>query len=254
MAKAPRLVLRQVTTAQRWIRVISIVVLLAGIASGSYMMLRAQLPYDWEQFQLERERMDSQRDALNRELRRLRKEYARQTEQVVELQRGADMDREALAELRTALRDLQGELESQREQLTFYRGIISPEESHAGMRIYGLTVEPAGETTNHYSFDLMLMQPLQHQRRVSGSIRLSVQGLQDGKETVLEASELGMGGTGPLKYSFRYFQELHGTLVFPENFQPTVVLLHIQSATHRSVNFEKSYPWKELWQTNEAET
>ena len=246
MVDTPRLVVREVSAARRWMWVILATSVFAIAAYGLYLLMRAQLPYDWEQVELERERMAAQRSELNREISRLRDENERQAEEIVILQRGVDIDREATAELQTAIRDLQAELEEQKEQLAFYRGIVSPDESQAGMRVYEIKVRQSPEDVQRYNFDLMLIQAVRHNRRVSGRISLSVQGVEDGEETSLNATQLGMNRSDKMNYSFRYFQELRGSFRLPEGFAPTAITVAVYSSGGSTKNFEKQFTWADV--------
>lgn len=252
MANTPRLVVREVSRGRHWLLVIAATVVFGCASYGVYLLLRAQLPYDWEQVEIERERTTSQRAELNREISRLRDENARQAEKIVMLERGVDIDRESGVELQTALRDLQGELEAQKEQLAFYRGIVSPDESRAGMRIYEVTVMPVEGKPRHYSFDLMLIQAVRHNRRVTGKVDMAIRGVRDGEETSLSAEQLGIRGVGKMSYSFRYFQELSGSFALPEGFAPTAVVLTVSSGGTDGNGFEKQFPWNEVHQSTGA--
>ena len=250
MAEAPRLVVREVSRGRRWLWVILATVVFGCASYGLYLLLRAQLPYDWAQVELERERMASQRSDLNREIGRLREENGHQAEQIVMLQRGVDIDREAAVELKNALRELQAELDAQKEQLAFYRGIVSPDESRAGMRVYELDVTAVRDQPNHYSFDLMLIQAVRHSRRVSGRIKMSIVGVRDGEEQTLSAEKLRLNTASNMSFAFRYFQELHGTFSLPEDFAPTGVTLKVQGLSGAADDFETQYPWVDV--INEA--
>lgn len=248
MAREPRLVVREDSPTRRWLWVISLAAIFGCASYGLYLVMRSQLPYDWEQVQIERGKLEAQRSELNREIRRLRDENAEQAERIVILQRGVDIDRESTAELRTALRDLQAELEAQKEQLAFYRGIVSPDESRAGMRIYELSLQQAGAEANRYTFDLMLIQAVRHNRRVTGQVGFSVHGIRDGEETSLSGEELGIGGSGKLDFAFRYFQEIRGSFLLPPDFAPTFIKVHVHGSSGKAGQFVKEFPWHEVRQ------
>lgn len=246
MADAPRLVVREVSATRRWLWLILAAAVLGCAAYGLYLLMRAQLPYDWEAVELERERMAVQRTELNREISRLRDENSDLAEQIVVLQRGNDIDQEATAELRTTIRDLQVELEAQREQLAFYRGIVSPDESKAGMRVYELQVQDSESEAGRYVFDLMLIQAVRHNRQVQGRVSMSVQGVRNGEDASLSASDLGLDRAGQMDYSFRYFQELRGSFRLPEDFAPTGVTVTVHSSNDSNASFDKQFDWVEV--------
>lgn len=246
MANTPRLVVREVSTTRRWLWVILAAAAFGSASYGLYLLMRAQLPYDWEQVEIERERMAAQRAELSREIGRLRDENADLAEQIVMLQRGNDIDQEATRELRNTIRDLQAEMETQREQLAFYRGIVSPDESKAGMRVYELEIEKQAAQSGRYSFDLMLIQAVRHHRRVSGRVDMSIDGIQQGKEIRLSAGEIGLSRSERLDYSFRYFQEIRGSFRLPEDFAPLTVTVTVSSSNGSSSSFDRQFSWTEV--------
>ena len=194
--------------------------------------------------------MAAQRAELSREINRLRDENADLAEQIVMLQRGNDIDKEATRELRDTIRELQAEMEAQREQLAFYRGIVSPDESKAGMRVYELEIAKQDDEPGRYSFDLMLIQAVRHHRRVGGRVDMSIQGVQDGEEVTLSARDMGLSRPERLNYSFRYFQEIRGSFRLPEGFAPLAVTVTVSSSNGSASSFDRQFSWSEVLKTS----
>ena len=63
--------------------------------------------------------------------------------------------------------ELQAQIQAQEEELVFYRGIVSPQDGVAGLRIQSLEVLP-GDGENRYLLRLLLVQAIVHSRRVAG--------------------------------------------------------------------------------------
>src|SRR5690606_11397000 len=100
---------------------------------------------DFERAQLEVEQLRNERRGLVRDLRAARDEVKRLEEQAVYIQRSQEIDEQACSAVRESLTQLQAEVSDLREQLAFYRGIVAPEQSRAGVRVYEFKVEPGTE-------------------------------------------------------------------------------------------------------------
>lgn len=215
-----------------------------ALAWGIYALGRAQAPGDWERVQVARERLEGERRRLIEENRRLEAENRRLDERVVVLQRAADIDREATAELRQSLREMQERLSEYKKELAFYRGILSPEEAKAGVRVQQLEVDPTGGE-DLYRFNLVLIQAARHDRRVEGRVQLRFEGLRGGESVSLGWPDVALDSASRLVFSFKYFQELAGTFRLPQDFDPTLVEIEIAPGG-RSEAFTDSYDWQKI--------
>ena len=57
---------------------------------------------------------------------------------------------------------------------------------------------------------------------MKGSLKLAVEGIQDDKVATLEGAALGQGARmTELPFSFKYFQQIHGSFTLPAGFKPT---------------------------------
>ena len=135
------------------------------------------------------------------------------------LEASSRIDEEAYSQIEERLLELQQELAERQKDLNFYRGIMAPESQAEGLQIKEMNLVQLAEA-KYFRLHLVLMQAINHSRIVSGQVRISVDGVQDGKSVTLELSQLG----GPddqieaIVFSFRYFQEFERELVLPEGF------------------------------------
>ena len=60
----------------------------------------------------------------------------------------------SIPQVSAALEDLQAQVLKQREELTFYRGIVSPEDGIGGLRIQGFQVQSGGAPGAHIETDV----------------------------------------------------------------------------------------------------
>lgn len=159
------------------------------------------------------------------------------------LETSQEVDRETYSQLEQSLGDQQAQIQAQEEELAFYRGIISPEDGVAGLRVETLELRPAG-VSHGYLLHLVLVQAITHDRRVSGTVRLQIAGLMDGEPVVLQFNELvSDDGSADLAYSFRYFQDLQRQVVLPEGFEPDEVLMQIRPREPSGDVLEQTYEW-----------
>ena len=134
---------------------------------------------------------------------------------------------ETYSQIQANLADLQARIQSQEEELMVYRGIVSPQDGASGLRIQSLAVTPT-DSERHYVVRLVLVQAIVHSRRVAGTVKLHVEGVQDGQMTLLDAADLVPDRTSyDMAYEFRYFQGLECELLLPVGFEPGRIRVEI---------------------------
>ena len=159
-----------------------------------------------------------QRSGLEQRVAELQKANLNLREQAAVAQRSSEIDRRASQEVRREFASLQNELLELRQELDFYRGIVSPGDAKPGLRIQRVQLEPA--QPSGVFFSLTLTQVSRNERYVRGVIEMEVEGLDDGKPKVLLFNKLAEENSKALKYKFRYFQNLEGKIWLPPQFEP----------------------------------
>ena len=154
-----------------------------------------------------------------------------------------DIDREAYKEVESSLSSLQAKIVEQRDALAFYRGIVSPADGKPGLRVQDLTLT-RGDEERQFHVRLVLVQSMQHDRKVSGDVRMSVQCSQDGEEISYELAELlPDDADSGWPYSFRYFQNFNRQLLLPNGFTPRLIRVEVRSKTRSIADIEASFDW-----------
>ena len=128
----------------------------------------------------------------------------------------------AYGDVEKKLADLQAQVLKHREELTFYRGIVSPEDGIGGLRIQRFQVLPGG-VDNHYRLRLVLVQSMRQDAVVSGSVSIQIEGMRGNKPVQLTLRGCGRRNAQPMgrcRFQFRYFQNLEQTIVLPSGFEP----------------------------------
>lgn len=217
--------------------------LLAGSLLGVALLL--YLVYEWGRYdggyskiaEIQRRRaLSTQIETLTSANEKLRAEVA-----AAELTH--NVERQAYAEVEKSLADLQAQVLKHREELTFYRGIVSPEDGIGGLRVQSFQIQP-GSAESHYRLNLMLVQSMRQDAAASGTVDIRVEGARGGKPEQLPLSQIG-GATradGLVAFQFRYFQELEQDIALPADFEPRAVTVEVRSG--RLAPVRESYPWQ----------
>ena len=164
-------------------------------------------------------------------------------EQIALLETHRDIDRQAYTEVEASLSDLQAKIQEQKDAIAFYRGIVSPKDGNKGLRVQDLRLT-RGKAEREYNIRLVLVQAMQHDRKVSGNVNLTIEGDQDGVETTYEYDQLKPADSNKVwAFSFRYFQDFDRQVVLPDGFTPLRVNIEVESKTRSIASIAESFSW-----------
>jgi len=154
-----------------------------------------------------------------------------------------DVDREAYKDVEMSLAALQAKIQEQTDAIAFYRGIVSPTDGTAGLRVQDMKLT-RGQSERAYNVRLVLVQSLQHDRKVTGDVSLSIDGEMDGAAATYSFSQLlPADGSASWPFSFRYFQNFDREIVLPDGFTPENITIEVRSKTRSISSIEESYSW-----------
>jgi hypothetical protein len=234
---------------RRWLLIggSTAVVLLGGW--GLYSYTRAHTVSDFEKANVERNQLRDDNRQLSQKLRAALSENQGLREQVAYLNRSQQIDGGACTAVKQSLATLQGEAADLREQVAFYRGIVSPAESQAGVRVFEFKVYGAAgkeAQPGAYKYDLVLIQSVRHDKRVDGDVSVSFEGYRGGAKQTLKLADLATDGNKNLVFSFKYFEEFSGSFRFPEGFRPLRATVTLQG--DGSPRIDDDYDWGKIMQ------
>jgi hypothetical protein len=153
------------------------------------------------------------------------------------------VDKQAYSDVEKTLADLQAQVLKHREELTFYRGIVSPEDGIGGLRIQRFQILP-GAADHQFRLQLVLVQSMRQDAAATGAVSITVEGVRNSAPAELALSQIG-GETradGQVDFKFRYFQELEQDITLPPDFEPRAVTVEVRSGKLQPVR--ESYPWQ----------
>ncbi|WP_029889439.1 DUF6776 family protein [Polycyclovorans algicola] len=186
---------------------------------GLFILARHAFEDDAAKYRRELDELLAVRKTLTQSLREKRDENEVLRDELAFLRQSQQVESEATQLLRTELGDLQGELLELREQLAFYRGIVSPDVIKAGVRVHGLKLSPVGGTPR-YRYELVLVQAVRRQGSAEGQFKLVVEGVRDGRPVTVAWHELREESDEMQRYDFQYFQEFDGMIKLPAGLKP----------------------------------
>jgi len=173
----------------------------------------------------------------------LEKDIIALKEEVVLLETHRDIDHEAYKDVEVSLTTLQAKIQEQTDAIAFYRGIVSPADGAAGLRVQDLKLT-RGQTKRTYNVRLVLVQSLQHDRKVSGDVALSIDGDEGGSAISYSYTQLlPEESSASWPFSFRYFQDFDREIILPDGFTPEKITIEVRSKTRSITSIEESYSW-----------
>jgi hypothetical protein len=172
----------------------------------------------------------------------LEKQVVELREQKALLERAAQIEREAYNDLDATLKVLQGEILELKEELAFYRGIVSPRVASRGLHLQRVEINSLGESRT-YRYKVVLTQVLKNDRLASGKVKIQIHGLRDGEPAFLTLRQITEKSVKDLSYRFKYFQTIEGDIELPEAFTPLRMRVEILPRGREKDKIDKTIEW-----------
>ncbi len=213
--------------------------LLAAAATAALLLGAAVYIYHYglSTAGFERQHAAQAQQRLLEENQRLQRENQELREALARAQRAIQMDQTSYQELERSLKASAQEIVKLREELNFYRNIISPADKKAGLRIQSLAIEPLG--AKRYRYKLVLIQALKHEHSIRGTARFEIFGVQAGREAVLRHPGPNEHAIG---VNFKYFQDIEGGFDLPAGFSPRRIRVQVTADGGQTVEAEYAWP------------
>ena len=174
-------------------------------------------------------RARSAQDALIKDLR----------QQVTTLKRSDQISRNANIDLQSTLADREEEVSGLRADVAFYERLVGSTGQRHGLNAHEAVFSPETGGTWHYV--ITVTQNLNRGSITQGQMRFSVDGVRAGKLLSAKWDELLQKANAPGQpFSFRYFQQLEGSVILPPGLTPQHVRVVL---TSKGGNVEQVFPW-----------
>ena len=230
--KSSQLVVRHHNPVQ-YVIIVSVIVV-AVVVGGWYLLDagRGQAGFDFNHLEDEYQELKSQHDSVVNENHSLR-------EEVAILKQGGKIEEQAYGEVRNSLTDLQDEILELKEEVAFYRSIVTPGESSKGLRIQKFNIESNGQKQG-YRYKLVLTQVIKNNKITRGNVDIVIEGVHGVEPRQLLLTEVSASKSKSLHFKFKYFQSFEGDIRLPEDFIASRIKLTIKS---NRANIEKIVKW-----------
>jgi hypothetical protein len=173
------------------------------------------------------------------ELQAARTELSALRQRVATLSRSDEISRRANVELQQGLTEREEEIAQLRADVAFYERLVGSTGERRGLSVHSVRMQPGGEGVWDYS--VTVTQNLNRGAMTSGTMRLQVEGVSNGRLVTLGWDELAPSGGEAAAFSFRYFQQLEGSVLLPGDFAPQRVRVELRSDAG---NAQQAFPWE----------
>ncbi len=163
-------------------------------------------------------------------------------ERVAILERAQQVEGKAYEGVDLHLRSLQDEVLALKEEVAFYRGIVSAGKEK-GLKIQTFVVAKEN-SSGAYRFQLVLTQNLKRVKMISGTVKLNIVDEQNGKPRRLLLSDMSGQQAKFLKFEFKFFQRIEGRFTLPDGFKPDRLQIQVVSKGRKPASVEKSFEWQ----------
>ena len=234
-----RIIIRQHRPWQRtWITVL-VAAVLCSSGFALYRYTRQSTVADFEKATTERDRLQQERRELAQQLRAAKSEMSKLRDELAYAKQAQTIDGDACNSIKATLGKLEAETGTLREQLAFYRGIASPNETKAGVRVQELKMR---KKDGQWRYEMVLIQSVREESRIAGTAEVRIEGIQGGKPQGYPLSSLITLGEKNLVFSFKYFEEFSGDFKLPAGFKPLKVTVSLNPADDRPTVVNE-YEW-----------
>lgn len=215
--------------------IVSLVAVVAIAAASA--LLGSSVVYD--QLLSAKQERDQLTDAL------VESEQARQysEQQLANLSTGAEMDRQAVDEVRATIKEQRQQIAALNEEIGFYKGLMSPTERERGLSIRGWEIYPTANPLR-FQYKLLIQQLAVKHQVLKGSVSVVIAGREGEVEKSINLADLSAeAATHNMPLRFKYFQNIEGELELPVGFTPQRVALVAKATKPKKVQVEKHYGW-----------
>ena len=143
----------------------------------------------------------------------LRQENSALHASMVRMQRQLQVERAAQTTLAKEIDSLQGESMRLKEDVAFYKNILSDSSAEGELKFYSFRLSK-GERPNEYDYHILLAQSGRNNKPVQGQLQFTLNPAQ-GNAIVLRPLANGSRAAAAVKVNFKYYQRLDGSFIVP---------------------------------------
>lgn len=159
---------------------------------------------------------------------------------VATLRRSDQISRSANTELQASLAEREEEVSGLRADVAFYERLVGATGQRKGLSVHEAVF--ASEAGGSWRYTVTVTQNLNRGAISKGEARMSIEGVSGGRLRSLGWDELlQKPGSPGQPFSFRYFQQLQGSIALPQGFTPQRVRVQLRSG---GSTVDQAFPWE----------
>jgi hypothetical protein len=218
-----------------WVRCAVVLVLLATGAGAWFHGFTAGVQENGE--------ARIERDTLQAAVLQMEEENGALRDQLLNLEQSGTVDQQALDSVQQTIVGLREKISQLEEDVLFYKQIMSPENDESGLVIGQLDLV-ATDVPGTIRYKMELKQQGNNESVINGHANINVLGMRNSQEVSIPLNELSAAEPEEdIRLQFRYFQNIEGELVLPENFEPTKVQILAVAEGDNPKTVQKSFGW-----------
>ena len=174
---------------------------------------------------------------------------------ITEANKGSELLREDLLAARRKLSETE-------RDVTFYKGLLSPEEPERGFKLHTVSLFETDQA-NIYEYEVVVAHVDGRGKKVAGDLRIRLDPIvgafpealeMDVAQPDAEPQLIVYKGEIEHRLGFRFFQRVSGRIKLPDNYEPATIILAGSSNIKRGSNaFEQYFDWSALLASTQAE-
>ena len=147
---------------------------------------------------------------------------------LAELTLGESVSELAATDLQAVVVQQQDKIARLESEAIYYRNLMSPGAGDREVFIHRVDLLPSIDN-RFLNYEILLTHADPDGAHTAGRIELTLAGIVENRQTLIDAGASGLIEPEALEYDFRYFQNFAGQLRLPEGFQPASLLLEVTS-------------------------
>jgi hypothetical protein len=147
---------------------------------------------------------------------------------LADLTLGESVSELAARDLQAVVVQQQGKIARLESEAIYYRNLMSPGAGDREVFIHRVDLLPSVDN-RFLSYEILLTHADPDGAHTVGRIGLTLSGIIENRQILIDAGGAGLIELDALEYDFRYFQNFAGQLRLPEGFKPATLLLEVTS-------------------------
>ncbi|GJM14083.1 MAG: hypothetical protein DHS20C12_24860 [Pseudohongiella sp.] len=236
-SKQEKMVVVPYRPGRRFLFVSLLVLAVGGSAAGGFMYgytntLNSQQSGLATQQELSEQLIGAETE--NSELRR----------QIAILDRSSVLDQRATEEVQETILGLRERVAQLEQDIVYYRQVVSAETEDTGLVISQLDIDATREA-NRYRYKLVLrQQDADGDTFLTGHVNVNLVGSQGEEQQILALRDLSAEQDQlDIRLRFKYFQNIEGELVLPDNFVPDRLQIAAVSVEPVEKSLNQNFSW-----------